>query len=115
MADPVSDNLLMLMRVVDRLAPLRHRLVFLGGAVAELFITLPGVLRPRQTKDVDVVVNVVNLGEYSETLRDQLIALGLRSTVARRSSPTSLPPPRTCGRRSRTCSRACSRCQTPKT
>ena len=47
MADPVSDNLLMLMRVVDRLAPLRHRLVFLGGAVAELFITLPGVLRPR--------------------------------------------------------------------
>jgi predicted nucleotidyltransferase len=82
MADPVSDNLLMLMRVVDRLAPLRHRLVFLGGAVAELFITLPGVLRPRQTKDVDVVVNVVNLGEYSETLRDQLIALGLEEDTS---------------------------------
>jgi len=78
MADPVSDNLRMLMRVVDRLAPLRHRLVFLGGAVTELFITLPGVRRPRQTKDVDVVVNVANLGEYSETLREQLVELGLR-------------------------------------
>jgi hypothetical protein len=82
MADPVSDNLRMLMRVVDRLAPLRHRLVFLGGAVAELFITLPGVHQPRQTKDVDVVVNVVNLGEYSETLRDQLVALGLEEDTS---------------------------------
>ncbi|MCX7411917.1 MAG: hypothetical protein NTW36_00530 [Planctomycetia bacterium] len=78
MADRVSDNLAMLMRVVDRLGPLRERLVFLGGAVTELFITQPGGPGPRQTKDVDVVIDVVNLGEYSETLRDQLVALGLR-------------------------------------
>ena len=39
MADPVSDNLAMIMRVVERLAPLKDRLVFLGGAVTELFIT----------------------------------------------------------------------------
>ena len=78
MADRVSENLAMLMRVVDRLGPLRERLVFLGGAVTELFITQPGGPGPRQTKDVDVVIDVVNLGEYSETLRDQLVALGLR-------------------------------------
>ena len=78
MADRVSENLAMLMRVVDRLGPLRERLVFLGGAVTELFITQPGGPGPRQTKDVDVVIDVLNLGEYSETLRDQLVALGLR-------------------------------------
>jgi len=77
MAEHVSDNLTMLMRVVDRLAPLLNRFVFLGGAVTELFITSPGMGNPRQTKDVDVVVNVVNLGEYSETLREQFVACGL--------------------------------------
>jgi predicted nucleotidyltransferase len=81
MADRISENLAMLMRVVAHLAPLRERLVFLGGAVTELFITLPGARRPRQTKDVDVVIDVMNLGEYSDTLREQLIALGLREDV----------------------------------
>jgi hypothetical protein len=78
MAEGVSANLAMLMRVVDRLAPLLDRFVFLGGAVTELFITVPGVAGPRQTKDVDIVANVLNLGEYSETLREQLVGLGLR-------------------------------------
>lgn len=78
MANRVSENVAMLMRVVAHLTPLRERLVFLGGAVTELFITLPGARRPRQTKDVDVVIDVMNLGEYSDTLRKQLIGLGLR-------------------------------------
>ena len=81
MAESVSDNLAMLMRVVERLAPLLDRMVFLGGAVTELFVTLPGVQPPRQTKDVDIVINVVNLGEYSETLREQLVILGLQEDV----------------------------------
>ena len=33
MADRISENLAMLMRVVAHLAPLRERLVFLGGAL----------------------------------------------------------------------------------
>jgi hypothetical protein len=61
-----------------RLGPLRERLVFLGGAVTEVFITRLGGPGPRQTKDVDVVIDVVNLGEYSETLREHLVALGLQ-------------------------------------
>jgi len=77
MADTVSGNLAMLMRVVERLAPLLDRFVFLGGVVTELFITSPAAGSPRQTKDVDVVVNVMNLGEYSATLRERFISCGL--------------------------------------
>lgn len=78
MARGVSDNVAMLMRVVERIAPLRDRVVFLGGAVTELLITSPGRRSSRHTKDVDVVINVVNLGEYSEILRELLVGLGLR-------------------------------------
>ena len=78
MADQITDNLAMLMRVVDRLGPLLERLVFLGGAVTEFFITQPCGPGPRQTKDVNLVIDVVNLGEYSETLREQFMALGLQ-------------------------------------
>jgi len=77
MAEPVSANVAMLMRVADRLNPLLDRVVFLGGAVTELLITSAGASGPRQTDDVDIVVNVLNLGEYSETLRDELLSLGL--------------------------------------
>jgi len=77
MAESLSANIAMLLRVVDRLAPLLDRFVFLGGAVTELFVTVPGAARPRQTKDVDIVVDVMNLGDYSEKLREQLVALGL--------------------------------------
>jgi hypothetical protein len=57
------------------------RCVFLGGVVAELFVTMPGMAGTRQTKDVDIVVDVLNLGEYSETLREQFLELGLREDV----------------------------------
>jgi len=80
-AEGISDNVAMLMQVVDRLSPLRDRLVFLGGAVTELFITAPGRRSSRHTKDVDVVIDVVNLGEYSDSLREQLVELGLREDV----------------------------------
>jgi predicted nucleotidyltransferase len=71
----------MLMLVVSRLAPLMDRFVFLGGVVTELFVTMPGMAGTRQTKDVDIVVDVLNLGEYSETLREQFLKLGLREDV----------------------------------
>lgn len=86
MADPVSGNLAMLMRVVDRLAPLLDRFVFLGGVVTELLITSAATGSPRQTKDVDIVVNVLNSGEYSETLREQFVACGLTEDM-RRGAP----------------------------
>ena len=81
MAKRITDNVAMLMRAVDRLAPIRDRLVFLGGAVTELFISDPGVQGFRRTKDVDVVIDVGYLGEYADTLREQLVQLGLREDV----------------------------------
>lgn len=85
MADQVSENLTMLMRVVEQLSSLLERFVFLGGSVTELFITSPAHGSPRQTKDVDLVVNVVNLGEYAETLREQLVARGFSEDVRPRA------------------------------
>jgi hypothetical protein len=92
MGESISDNIAMLLRVVDRLAPLRHRLVFLGGAVTELFITEPGFQGSRHTKVVDVVIDVVNLGEYSDTLREQLVGLGLREDVCERPPQSHCQP-----------------------
>jgi predicted nucleotidyltransferase len=77
MAEPNFDNIKMLMRVARQLGPLLDRFVFLGGVVAELLITERGAPGGRHTKDVDVVVDVMNRGEYSESLREQLIELGL--------------------------------------
>ena len=77
MAEPNFDNIKMLMRVARQLGPMLDRFVFLGGVVAELLITERGAPGPRHTKDVDVVVDVMNRGEYSESLREQLIELGL--------------------------------------
>lgn len=86
MSDPISDNVAMLIRVVRQLAPLLDRFVFLGGVVTELLITERGAPGARHTKDVDVVVDVMNRGEYSELLREQLIGLGL-SEDTRRGAP----------------------------
>jgi hypothetical protein len=77
MGKAFSDNVAMLMRVVGRLGPLLDRFVFLGGVVTELFVTEPGAPGVRQTKDVDLVVDVLNRGEYSELLREELVAIGL--------------------------------------
>jgi hypothetical protein len=90
MAERLSDNLVMLMRVVDRLAPLLDRFVFLGGAVTELFITASGLVHPRQNKDVDLVVDVVNHGEYSETLREELVQPGADGRCSRGRSGVSM-------------------------
>ncbi|MFM7206391.1 MAG: hypothetical protein ACKO4T_06975 [Planctomycetaceae bacterium] len=76
----------MLLRVVRRLAPLLDRFVFLGGAVTELLISETGAPGTRQTKDVDLVIDVVNRGEYSESLRGQLVSLGLSEDI-RRGAP----------------------------
>jgi predicted nucleotidyltransferase len=77
MGKAFSDNVAMLMRVVGRLGPLLDRFVFLGGVVTELFVTEPGAPGVRQTKDVDLVVDVLNRGDYSELLREELVAIGL--------------------------------------
>ena len=61
MNDRTADNPVVLMRFVDHFAPLQQRLMLLGGAVTTVFSTRPRTQRPRQTKDVDVGMDLINL------------------------------------------------------
>lgn len=59
------------------LRPVLSRVVFLGGATIDLWITDPAAREPRITYDVDVVAEVVTLGAYEEFQRE-LRQAGLR-------------------------------------
>ena len=68
-----NPNLDILMLAVDRLDNLTDEIVFLGGCTTGLFITDQAAPPVRETKDVDVIVEVVTLAEYyklSERLRE---------------------------------------------
>ncbi len=60
-ADP---NLPLLESIVAALGPLRDRFVFVGGCITGLLVTEPASPPVRATRDVDVIVQVVSLGEY---------------------------------------------------
>ena len=77
MAERDTPNLALLREVAQRIESLLPRLAFLGGVVVDLFVTEPTARPSRATKDVDVVVDLVHYGQYAETLRDELIELGL--------------------------------------
>ena len=57
----MTRNIEMLARAAEALGELKDEVVFVGGAVVELFITDPAAPRPRFTQDVDVVVEVATL------------------------------------------------------
>jgi predicted nucleotidyltransferase len=67
----------MLVRVAEALGELKDEVVFVGGAVVDLFITDPAAPRPRFTQDVDVVVEVTTYGAWAE-VGERLRALGFR-------------------------------------
>lgn len=72
-----NPNLPLLESVVAALGPLCPRFVFVGGCVTGLLITEAASPPLRTTRDVDVIVEVVSLGEY-HTLEHQLQQAGLR-------------------------------------
>jgi predicted nucleotidyltransferase len=69
-------NLEMIRTVADHLGPLQGKVVFVGGATAGLLITDAAAPLPRRTKDVDLIVEIASLVQYSTELRDQLLDLG---------------------------------------
>ena len=77
MADRETPNLAMLRDVAIRIEPLLPRLVVLGGVVVELLVTDSTARPGRATKDVDVVIDLVHYADYAETLREELVSLGL--------------------------------------
>jgi len=73
----VTRNIEMLIQVARGLGDLRPEVVFVGGAVVELFVTDPAAPRPRFTDDVDVVVEITTRAEWYR-LGERLRSRGFR-------------------------------------
>ena len=73
----MTRNIEMLVQVARGLGDLRPEVVFVGGAVVELFVTDPAAPRPRFTEDVDVVVEITTRAEWSR-LGERLRSRGFR-------------------------------------
>lgn len=65
-----SANLANLRMIAAALGELRERVVFVGGATAELLISDPAAEGVRSTKDVDAIVDVDGLPEYHRIERE---------------------------------------------
>jgi predicted nucleotidyltransferase len=73
----MTRNVEMLVRAAGALGELKDEVVFVGGAVVDLFITDPAAPRPRFTEDVDVVVEVTTYAAWA-AVGERLRALGFR-------------------------------------
>ncbi|MBI5239589.1 MAG: nucleotidyl transferase AbiEii/AbiGii toxin family protein [Elusimicrobia bacterium] len=71
--------------VAQGLKGLKEKVVFVGGATVDLFITDPAAAGTRATVDVDCIVELVRLGKYY-ALEEELRALGFQH-------PTEENPP----------------------
>ena len=71
----MSANTEMLIKVATGLAHLTDEVVFIGGAVAELYANDPAATEIRPTKDVDCVVEISTRKEYND-LEEALRSLG---------------------------------------
>jgi hypothetical protein len=79
---PEPRNLPRLMAVARALGPLRDRVVFVGGAVVNLYSTAPSTTpEPRVTDDVDCIIEVApRMAFYA--LEDELRGLGFVNDIA---------------------------------
>ena len=76
-----SRNLPRLMAVARALGPLRERVVFVGGAVVNLYSTTPlATPEPRVTDDVDCIIEVAPRTAFYQ-LEDELRSLGFVNDV----------------------------------
>jgi hypothetical protein len=68
-------NVVRIKVLAEAFTKLKNKVVFVGGAVVELYCDDPARGEVRPTDDVDVVVELVNLGSYA-TLEEDLRAIG---------------------------------------
>jgi hypothetical protein len=59
---------------------LQNKVVFIGGAVVELYCDDPARSEVRPTDDVDVVVELLNLGSY-QVLEEELRRIGFKNDI----------------------------------
>ncbi len=76
----MSANLERLTRVASRAEPLLDRLVFVGGAVAELYFTDPASGRVRPTTNADAVIEAATYVAYGR-ISAELRELGFRQSA----------------------------------
>lgn len=73
----MSESRERLLRTARRAEPLLGRLVFVGGAVTELYFTDPASGRVRPTTDTDAVIEAATYAAYGR-IADELRQLGFR-------------------------------------
>lgn len=71
----LKSNLDMLQIIVSGLADLKEQVVFVGGAVAELYVQDNGASPVRPTLDIDLIVNIVSKPDFTN-MEKQLRKLG---------------------------------------
>jgi predicted nucleotidyltransferase len=76
-----SDNIDMLLTVADGLGDLKDEIVFVGGAVAELYADDPASSDIRPTQDVDCTIELSSYKEHSE-LEEDLRAKGFANDTS---------------------------------
>lgn len=82
----MSGNREMLVRVARKAEPLLDRLVFVGGAVAELHFSDPASNRVRPTEDTDAICEVESYTQFHR-LGDRLRDLGFRQSSREADPP----------------------------
>ncbi len=75
------ENILMLQVVAKVLSPLKNQLLYVGGAVAELYADQPELSDIRPTKDVDCVVELTTLPAYNK-LEAEIRKLGFTNDTS---------------------------------
>lgn len=74
-------NLEMLQVIASGLAELKDAVVFVGGAVAELYVENIGAAPVRPTLDIDLIINIVSKPEFAN-LENQLRKLGFANDLS---------------------------------
>ncbi len=76
-----SSNILMLQTVANGLGELRYEMVFVGGAVAELYVDYPAASEIRPTIDVDCVIEISSRLQFAR-LEESLRARGFTNDTS---------------------------------
>jgi predicted nucleotidyltransferase len=75
-----SINLRVIQTIAHALGDLNDKIVYVGGAVVSLYINNPAAEDVRPTKDIDIGMELLSLGQLEQT-RLELIRRGFRQTA----------------------------------
>lgn len=76
-----DENMIMLQTVAKGLEELKDEVVFVGGVVAQMYVTDPAAAEIRPTKDVDCVIELSSRLKYDQ-LEDRLRKKGFANDIS---------------------------------